>query len=46
MTRKHDALCPALVDPDCCCGFHATCLCVLIASVREEERDRIWNRGE
>ena len=39
MTRDHDALCRHYADD-------IGCDCVLIARVREDERDRIWNRGE
>jgi hypothetical protein len=37
------------MDHDPLCQFstlNIACACVLIARVREDERDRIWNRGE
>jgi hypothetical protein len=37
------------MDHDPLCQFvtlNLVCQCVLIARVREDERDRIWNRGE
>jgi hypothetical protein len=35
----HDPLCQYL-------PLNIGCTCALIARVREDERDRIWNRGE